>query len=140
MSGPYPPRGSSAGQALGTVGAILFAIGLAVFGGGWVLLGNVENSEINCLSDNPVARCTSTLDNAANESIVAEVLVGVGTLITGVGAALVGVAMVGVMARREEAPALLGVPPPYPPANPPLAPGTLPPPAGSFSSPPPPGP
>lgn len=93
---PHPVR-----QGVGLVGVGLLVAGLVLVGSAFILLGEAEQSESSCFYGPLPSNCTTIEENAANTSVIAEYVLGVGVIVAGVGGGVTGAAMIGIMARRE---------------------------------------
>jgi hypothetical protein len=99
---------------IGVVGAILIVVGLALVGAAFIVSANAESQEINCEANGPQNNCQSVDDNAQNASITTDYAIGAGLVVTGVGAGMVVLTLIGIMAARLDSPPA----PAWPPAPP----------------------
>jgi hypothetical protein len=104
-------RSASSLRSIAAAGALLVALGLVLAGGGWAYNAYVESASINCVYSHN-SNCASPSQAAQNGSILSAYLLGVGTILAGIGFAVFAVAVVEAMHRRS-----MGTPAPLPPGT-----------------------
>jgi hypothetical protein len=82
------------------IGAALLLVGLALVGSGYLTETSIENEEFHCILSGD--QCGAQSRTLTNQTIVAEDVVGVGFIVTGIGLFLVVLTMINIFARREQ--------------------------------------
>jgi hypothetical protein len=89
---------------IGLLGSIIVLVGLVLVGAGIAIQADATLSTINCQFGSSPASCNQIDRTAANTTVLAEFIQGVGAIATGTGFFIVGLAVVSIMAQREASP------------------------------------
>ncbi|MGC2359313.1 MAG: hypothetical protein WA691_03280 [Thermoplasmata archaeon] len=111
---------------LGSVGAVLLLVGLGLVGSGFAANSLIEQSTVNCDYGSNPGNCAQLERNADNASFAVDYVISAGLILTGFGLFLTVLAMVTIMAHRDDQAATHRGPAYFPPSGsvppPPLEP------------------